>query len=658
MITCAEDMDDPVRNLVQYGETPHKWEERLGSDAQIRTSSVGRSGVIFRKGILAIEVSDGTKLAEHIEYIHNLGSDALKVQLRRTTGKLCHEYSSKSGRIIPTRVLVDDVWEESNKSQNTDVIDSDDQRGSAMWTDEMVTSSCDLLLGKLQDPSFLGDETRRIKAVAMLKRLITNHPVGERFVRENIESIITSSTSRLLRGGKSKAVLTFLHIINASKEKRCKELTSLSFTRKAVVMMLLEVRTAATLIQNAFRAYKKWNAPNTMGDLKRETEAFQKSRADKMSKREYDVLNPSQTFGSDQEMFDLKVSHINARLSALSERWRSLHSCEENATYVISVRGPVHVGAQYTTVILEIISYLASDATCLLSVENRLDFIGAHGCVIIPLLLSNGSGRFDADVLCIMSSLSNCTECFYPVLNCGWLNQCLKCMKYLRNQNTDLLSDVPAVKRNANDNILHTQMDEEKFDLGGSPSQKIMRADEMVAEKKDAALLEVSRLSYMHCVETVRNIANHAAALFRGEERNSVTLAEIRNYSQNQNEERSGDYNKMTSEINIESLRIIDAIDEQPNRNKSKKSPKDFSSNLNSDPLRDNYKSSSVKILNMLGCDDLIKEIVESMTEASDVTLLKVRYLGPWSYNLKPIYFLFSFSIANVNHVTKLSYLI
>ena len=191
-------MSSPIRNFVKYGETPLPWEEFSGPNALNRTRTTGRIGIDFREDILKIPISEGPALREHTEFIHKLGSHALQVQVRVDKLKEADGRSpKKSDRIIPKRVRVEDVAEDSDDDPKTFVLSIDDDWGAISWNDEMVTSGCETLYAKFQDPIFLLDEQRRTKAVAMLEKLVNNHSVGEVFVKQNIEYMMKSSTSRL-----------------------------------------------------------------------------------------------------------------------------------------------------------------------------------------------------------------------------------------------------------------------------------------------------------------------------------------------------------------------------------------------------------------------------------------------------------------------------
>ena len=94
----------PVREFVVHGETPATWEFAAGKTTIERTRSAGRKAIKLRNEILKVTASvDGITDAQilHNRYIHHLGSDALKIQIRED--KLAAERkAAASDRIKPS----------------------------------------------------------------------------------------------------------------------------------------------------------------------------------------------------------------------------------------------------------------------------------------------------------------------------------------------------------------------------------------------------------------------------------------------------------------------------------------------------------------------------------------------------------------------------
>lgn len=329
---------DPVRNFTfPNGETPLPWEK--DSTVLDRTSSTGRRAMKFREE----HPSFSSKNTKNYEYIHRLGADALRVQLNESESLEKKGTSQKHGasRLVPKRVRVDDDDEESivaNKSE----LSLDQDWSTVSWNDEMVASACETLYAKFQEPNFLLDEQKRTKAVAMFEKLIENNAPAEVFVKSNIEFMINSTTSRLLRGGRSVSAFNFLYVIKIAQKKCCHELTSFRFAFKAVEMMLLESRLAAILIQHTFRSSKlKYQikqsfkkSPTDVATVSEIEEIESKDGNEMKTNKKVRKVLKSTEFGTDIEMRRLKERPIDARSSDLRNRWRSVHSNKQKVLYI------------------------------------------------------------------------------------------------------------------------------------------------------------------------------------------------------------------------------------------------------------------------------------------------------------------------------------
>jgi hypothetical protein len=329
---------DPVRDFVfpdRNEELP--WEKE--STVTDRTSKTGRRALQFR----ADHPSFSNKTEKNFDYIHNLGADALRVQrndselLKKKGASLKHG----TNRLIPKRVRVDDDGEDSVDADKSE-LSLDQDWSTISWNDEMVTSACETLYAKFQEPNFLLDEIKRTKAIAMFEKLVENNAPAEVFVKTNIEVMINSTTSRLLRGGRSISAFNFLYIIKIAQKKCCHELTTFRFAFKAVEMMLLESRLAAILIQHTFRSSKlkyhikqSYKTSSTAIAITSETKEIENTNSSetKITKKGRKLLEFTE-FGTDMEMRRLKERPIDARSADLRSRWRSVHSNKHKVYYI------------------------------------------------------------------------------------------------------------------------------------------------------------------------------------------------------------------------------------------------------------------------------------------------------------------------------------
>jgi hypothetical protein len=604
-------MMKPVRKFIRNGEDSLPWEEYLGSNPQDRTCATGKSALNYREHIL--KTNQGTNKNEHEDYIHRLGSHALQIQ---THEEITLESSRKIGnkeRLIPRRIHVDDDDEEDGvlKSNKSIALSLDQDWSTISWNDEMVASACETLFEKFQEPIFILNEHKRTKAIAMLEKLVQNHLPAEIFIKKNIEHMMNCSTSRLLRGGRSGSIFNFLYVINIGKEKCSQELTTFSFAGKAIEMMLLESKLAVTLIQFTFRSAKlKRQIKQSFMDQQALNAVAVESHG--VSKHKNKVSMKSNQFGTDLEMRRLKERPINARSSDLRARWRAVHWNRSALTFDVGIRGPVHIGANYTKLLLEIISYLVSDAVGSHASANRVDVITAYGCLILPVLLSNPFGPFASLVANILSYISKAWESFLPILNCGSVKQCLKYMKHLKVKSKTLIRsnnlaekdsqiyepDVSVLSGNTGRSSVPQQNAEddkfEKFDEKSKDNYQ-QREDE-VSEK----VLLSARDSYMKCVEMFLHVTEHAAGMQRTRER--VTM---KGY--------------MVERVQMKAKKGAIAIDYFMVSQSLE--------GMKSGPNADLNTSQATAF--MLGTE-VISELVSSMVETIHVPLLKVIFLIPF----------------------------
>jgi hypothetical protein len=176
------------------------------------------------------------------------------------------------------------------------------------------------------------------------------------------------------------------------------------------------------------------------------------------------------------------------------------------------------------------------------------------GYIILSVLFSNPYGAYAPIVSSILSSISFVWESLHPFLNCGCVNQCVKYMKYLNHTFKDLIRpqdvdikqpqisiyDDKSLDRipeyNPEISFLSTEtyapIDEgsirpmkdfsqtfresnQSIYTEDSADKRIEQFERQRAKEKHDAEIAVVRLSYVHCVEIILHIAEHAAGLFR-----------------------------------------------------------------------------------------------------------------------------------------------
>lgn len=256
----------------------------------------------------------------------------------------------------------------------------------------------------------------------MLLKLLSRHTAAEVYIRRNIERLISKSVSKVIRGGRTCALLDVLNILNCCKEQFPIEISQYNFNGRAMEMMIQEARLAALLIQHMYRARRCRNM-NT-----------------------YTTSQPG--FGSEYEVRISRISLINARSSELREYWRILHGKEHSRFHrksetkysessvvnqpIGGLRGPAHLGLYYSEVILEIVLHLTSEAASKFAHGNREDFVLSHGCILLSTYLACPTGRLCPLAACILAKVSIIADSFHHIIKTGCIGSAVRVLKYMR----------------------------------------------------------------------------------------------------------------------------------------------------------------------------------------------------------------------------------
>ena len=251
------DTMEPVREFVFHGERPLPWEVSYAPTAQARTQIAGKKAIQLRHEILKVSIDDVNHEVQdkHNEFIHSLGQHALKVKLHDKGRQEAERNKDGTLRLRPRPIKVEDMEDDGGVKAAEMLLEQ--EWSTVSWTDEMVEVSCEALFLRFQEDDFHLKEARRNKGVAMMDKLFNNHRPGDAFVRRILDFCLSSTTSRVLRKGRSTCKWNLLYLILIAKKKCAKEMTGFGFAGKALEMMLLEDRLAAILIQFMVRSQKE-----------------------------------------------------------------------------------------------------------------------------------------------------------------------------------------------------------------------------------------------------------------------------------------------------------------------------------------------------------------------------------------------------------------
>ena len=82
---------------------------------------------------------------------------------------------------------------------------------------------------------------RKERAVYMLLKLLSRHTAAEIYIRRNIERLISKSVSKVIRSGRTCALLDLLNIVNCCKDQFPVEMSQYNFNGRGIEMMVQEV---------------------------------------------------------------------------------------------------------------------------------------------------------------------------------------------------------------------------------------------------------------------------------------------------------------------------------------------------------------------------------------------------------------------------------
>ena len=89
----------------------------------------------------------------------------------------------------------------------------------------------------------------------MLLKLLSRHTAAEVYIRRNIERLISKSVSKVIRSGRSCALLDLLNIVNCCKDQFPIEMSQYNFNGRAIEMMIQEVWEAMKYVEYVLYVY-------------------------------------------------------------------------------------------------------------------------------------------------------------------------------------------------------------------------------------------------------------------------------------------------------------------------------------------------------------------------------------------------------------------
>ena len=403
------------------GKPPAEWEiVNIGKTVIDRTAEISRDLKEFHSLRQSTIPSNSDSLYDHSKYIHELGSQILKVQKPKSdyTGNRADDLRRPKlpTKIYRKRVTVDEV------ERNSKMIAMDLDWDTSTWTQEEIESGCETLITIFQK----GDATEAYEdqALKMLDKLMQRHKSAVSFMRKNIETLLSKTISRRVNNGKSGGILPLLNILNICTSRFAKELSMSNSVGRLFEMLLLENRLAVTLIQHCYRVYRKRQCPRSVGKF-------------------------DEGFGTSKEVERQVQRALNARSTELRERWRNMHSYKAKSSLrdnrmsngsndvprsvekLFCERGPIYLEGKYIRLVLRIIHDLVSDSAGEYATANREDAVAAHAPLLLSLFVHPSKGPYCDLSMRILRSLCKIPESMPSVLQTGCVAALLRYFKAL-----------------------------------------------------------------------------------------------------------------------------------------------------------------------------------------------------------------------------------
>ena len=333
------------------------WERFLGRDAGERTHRLGHESHAYRQSV-NLPQANRFQQEQFNKFIHELGADSLRTQM-----DIQKEIEQEQERLAKKKQRVAKILRRKIKVTDLDdggvTVSIDQEWDTSTWNDDLVKAGCEALIYIFFDSSGESSEERKERAVHMLQTLLFRHTAADKFMRKNIEALVSKAANKLIRGGKTQALPDIFYVLRSCKDGYVEELSKSNFNGKTFECFMQESRLAAIVIQHTIRS--------------------RRSRSKNYS------VPCFEGFGSEQEIRATRMAVVNARGAELRTRWGSMHvfSRDRVRKQIGGVRGPIHVGAKYTSVALEIVQHLVSPKAKALAHSNREDVVRAQGCIMV-----------------------------------------------------------------------------------------------------------------------------------------------------------------------------------------------------------------------------------------------------------------------------------
>lgn len=384
------------------------WELKLGDNVSTRTTSLGHESNHYRKCVNLPPVNKDVQ-DRHNHYIHELGKESLRTQfdeekIIELEKAALLKKTTKVAKILKRKIKVTDL-EDGGIS-----VSIDQEWDTSTWSEELIQAGCDALILIFYDISADGSTTeRKQRAIQMLQKLLFRHTYAESYIRKNLELLISKAANKLIRRGKCCALLDLLFIIDSCKDKFMFEISSANFNGKVIEMCMQEANLAAIMIQHTYRA----------------------KRNKKLTYRFTTIGTNLEGFGTDREIRMSRIGLINARTVELKDNWRLLHR-NRPSHQIGALRGPIHIGINYTKVILELIAYLVSEQAKTFAHSNREDVLRSKGCILFTTFLAYHNGEFASITSKILANIAKVWEGYMEIIGSGCIHSAVKYMKHLR----------------------------------------------------------------------------------------------------------------------------------------------------------------------------------------------------------------------------------
>lgn len=470
---------------------------------------LSETGRKIRKADKYLQESDPKEVEMFNRYIHTAGVELLRLQSLEEFESSHHEVTISRRRYDLTEqrnqhkesrmntykklghmIKVNDMEEDGL----TALIDN--ELNTRFWTSDMILSATEALLLIFSNPDLETSIKKKEHALVMMKTLMNRHRLADIHVQKNIETMIAKLTNCSINQGKVSGLLDLVHIFHMFRERYLDDISKHNFCGYVFDLLLLEMRLAAIIIQNAFRM------------------KYQRMKGQQNS-------TTSHGFHDSIEYMKLQEEAIKTRKRDLNHRWRKMHwsSASSKRSSRFHIIGLPHIPALHVQLFLETILTCVSTLSIKYLESNREIILQLCGEIFLSKYVACPLSLYANVSMAILMNISYLSESFFPCLQCGSVLATRNFFAYHLQQLTSLTamrSDTPAPHRSIDKSSPSNKMARKKVSVVASSPMERSQGEKDLEQR-------IERSIYMMelAIKFLTNMCSHEAAMYHQNKHNT-----------------------------------------------------------------------------------------------------------------------------------------